>query len=136
MNDCIFCKIVKGEIPSFKVFEDEHTFAFLDISPINIGHTLVIPKKHHADIHELPEEELHHVMDTVKKLSTAIQKATSADGINVSMNNGSAAGQIIFHSHVHIIPRFENDEFKHWKGKRNYDNGEPEKVTAKIQNEL
>jgi histidine triad (HIT) family protein len=134
MNDCLFCKIVAGEIPSSKVYEDEHTYAFLDINPTNIGHTLVIPKKHYENIYDLPQEDLHYVMSTVKKLALPIQTALKADGVNVIQNNGSAAGQIIFHSHTHIIPRFENDGFRHWPCERMYDDGEMDAVAEKIKN--
>lgn len=130
--DCLFCKIIAGDIPSAKVYEDEHTYAFLDIFPTNIGHTLVVPKDHHENIHDIPEETLGHVMNTVKKLSSAVKKGVSADGINILMNNDTAAGQIIFHAHIHIVPRFADDGFKHWQGKRQYEDGEDTEVAEKI----
>ena len=116
-EDCLFCKIASGIIPSEKVFEDEHTFAFLDINPINIGHTLVIPKHHAENIMTIRKEDLAAVIETVRKLSPIIQRAVNADGINIGINNGSAAGQIIFHTHVHVMPRFDNDGHEHWKKK-------------------
>jgi len=116
MTDCLFCKIASGEVPSFKIYEDDVVYAFLDINPVNLGHALVIPKKHHKNLYDLPDETLSHMARETKKLAAAIKEAVSADGINIMMNNDPAAGQIIFHAHVHIIPRFEGDGYKHWKG--------------------
>ncbi len=132
MKDCIFCQIVTGDAPSYKIYEDEHTFAFLSIHPNNPGHTLVIPKNHYENIYELPEKDLTYVMNTTKKLSIAIKKALNADGINIAQNNDKAAGQVIFHSHTHIIPRFETDGYKHW-GHKDYNKGEAEVVIEKIK---
>ena len=136
MENCIFCKIVKGEIPSHKVYEDETTLAFLDISPVNIGHTLVIPKEHYENIYETPEKIMMDMMRTVKKISHAVKKGLNADGINVNMNNDPAAGQAVFHSHIHVIPRIKNDGFGLWQGKRPYNDGEKEIVVKKITREL
>ena|SRR3989344_6194001 len=131
MDDCIFCKIVRGEISSTKVYEDEKTLAFLDITPVNIGHTLVIPKEHFQSIYEMPESLLAETMKTAKKISRAVKKLP-ADGVNVTINNESAAGQVIFHFHVHVIPRLENDGFGLWHGRRPYQGGEMKKVAEKI----
>lgn len=136
MNDCLFCKIVAGEIPSANVYEDEHTYAFMDINPTNIGHTLVVPKKHFENIHDISEEALHQVMNTVRKLADPVKKAVGADALNIIQNNGREAGQIVFHSHTHIIPRFADDGFRHWKGSRDYEEGEMEKVAEKIQEHI
>lgn len=136
MNECLFCKIISGEIPSTKVYEDEHTLAFLDIHPVNIGHTLVIPKKHSANLYETPDETLAQMMAVVKKLSIAIKSAVSADGINIEMNNDPVAGQIIFHTHFHIVPRFSGDGFKHWHGARDYQDGEDAEIAKKIKTHL
>src|SRR3989344_1093399 len=131
-NDCIFCKIVKGDIPSNKIYEDEETFAFLDIAPVNLGHTLVISKEHFPNIYETPEEVMAHMMKTAKKVSIAL-KALDAEGVNVTMNNNFAAGQVVFHSHIHVIPRFTNDGFELWHGKRGYKDGnEREEIAQKI----
>lgn len=116
-EDCLFCKIAEGKIPSEKIYEDEHTFAFLDINPINPGHTLVIPKHHAENIMTIKKEDLAAVMETVRHLAPIIQRAVNADGINIGINNGSAAGQIIFHAHVHVMPRFEGDGHEHWQKK-------------------
>ena len=116
MEDCLFCKIIKGDIPATKVYEDEHCLAFLDINPINKGHTLVIPKEHCKDIYDVPEETLTAVSLVTKKVAIAVKKATGCNGINIGMNNEPAAGQVIFHMHFHVMPRFENDGHEHWKG--------------------
>ena len=114
MEDCIFCKIVKGEIPCQKVYENDKIFAFLDIMPIHKGHTLIIPKEHHADILDMPDDTLAELAKTAKKVSKAVKEATKADGFNVTQNNGAAAGQAVFHFHLHIIPRFTDDGLKTW----------------------
>ena len=136
MNDCIFCKIIRGEIPSDKVYEDENIFAFLDINPVNIGHTLLAPKEHHENIFDLPENVLDKLSSASKKLSLAIKNALNADGVNVTSNNGRAAGQLIDHAHIHIIPRYENDGFKHWKGAGGYQEGEAKITAEKIKSNL
>ena len=132
MENCIFCKIVKGEIPCTKIYEDKNVLAFLDITPVNIGHALVIPKQHFANIYETPEDILAGMMIASKIVSKAIKSGTGADGINLTMNNDPAAGQVIFHSHIHLIPRIMNDGFPMWHGKRNYTEGEMGTVAEKI----
>lgn len=134
-NDCIFCKIAKEEIPCVKVYEDKDVLAFLDIAPVNIGHTLVIPKKHFKDIHEVPETLVGEMMRAVKKISTAL-RSLPCDGVNAVMNNEGAAGQVVFHAHIHVIPRFKNDGFELWHGKRAYKDGEKEEVAKKIISSL
>mgnify|MGYP001332555880 FL=1 len=106
MSDCIFCKIINGEIPSAKVYEDEHVYAFLDISQVTKGHTLVIPKEHHANIFELPEELAGKLFAAVPKISNAVKKAYNPVGLNLLNNNGEQAYQTVFHYHLHIIPRY------------------------------
>lgn len=113
---CVFCKIAEGAMPSAQIYEDEFVFAFADINPVNLGHALVIPKKHYTDISDTPDEMLAKLMAAAKKIGGAIKNGLKADGINIEMNNGKAAGQIIFHSHIHIIPRFLDDGYRHWKG--------------------
>src|SRR3989344_7621350 len=119
MNDCIFCKIVRGEIPSQRIYEDADTFAFLDIHPVNPGHSLVVPKKHSENLYDMDDHVLAAVMRSVQKVARAVKSAVQADGVNLGMNNEEAAGQIIFHPHFHVIPRFKEDGYKHW-GKRSY----------------
>ena len=135
MNDCIFCKIVKVEIPSNKVYEDEKVLAFLDIGPVNKGHTLVIPKKHTTNIFDIEQDDLDAVSKAVRKISPAIKKAVNADGLNIMSSNGKAAGQLVLHSHIHIIPRFKDDGLKHWPQSK-YKEGEAEEVKKKIKENL
>jgi histidine triad (HIT) family protein len=103
---CTFCKIVRGEAPASYVYGDEEVMAFLSTRPINVGHTLVAPKRHCENIFEISEEEVAHLSKIVKKVAYAVKKAVSAEGIRIVQNNGEAAGQVIFHLHVHIIPMY------------------------------
>jgi len=105
----IFSGIVSGEIPSIKVYEDAQTLAFMDISPATRGHVLVVPKDEHADLLTLPPELLAAVSRTVQRVAQAIATALQPDGINIVQNNGVAAGQTVFHYHVHIVPRWDGD---------------------------
>ena len=114
MSDCLFCKFVAGTIPCDKIYEDEHTFAFLDIHPLNEGHALVIPKIHSENILDIPPENFAHVMKTVKYLAPIIKQVTEAKGVNVHSNHGKEAGQAVFHLHMHIIPRHGGDGYQHW----------------------
>lgn len=113
-DTCMFCKIVNNTIPAHKIYEDEYTIAFLDIMPTHPGHTLVIPKDHFENIYTTPTELYCRIQMTVQKLSLAVRNGVNADGINIISNNEPAAGQVIFHSHVHIIPRHNNDGLTHW----------------------
>ena len=107
--DNIFAKIIKGEMPCVKVFEDEHTLAFMDVFPQTRGHVLVIPKKGQTrNLLDVSGDTLGHVMNTVQKISRAVNKALIPDGIVITQFNGAPAGQTVFHLHVHIIPRYEN----------------------------
>jgi histidine triad (HIT) family protein len=106
MSDCIFCKIIEGEIPSSKVYEDEHVLAFLDISQVTKGHTLVIPKLHKENIYELTEGLASKVFAAVPKITNAIKAEYDPIGLNLLNNNGEDAGQSVFHFHLHIIPRY------------------------------
>ena len=108
MSDCIFCKILNNEIPSYKIYEDEDTYAFLDISKDEIGHTLVIPKNHYSTIHDTPESTLSSLIKTVKILSNHF-KSLGFDGVNILNNSGESAEQTINHLHFHIIPRKKDD---------------------------
>ncbi len=132
MPDCLFCKIIKREIPSTKIYEDRNIFVFLDINPVNIGHTLVVPKDHWENIYTTPTKILCEMMEIAKQLSIAIKTATKADGINIEMNNEKAAGQLVSHAHLHVVPRFGDDGFTHWHGKRPYNEGEMQEVADKI----
>jgi histidine triad (HIT) family protein len=133
--DCIFCKIIAGEIPANKVYEDDQVLAFLDITPVNPGHTLVIPKKHYADLLELPEDELYLLAKAVKKIAPAVLEAVGSNGFNLGLNNGDSAGQLVKHFHWHIMPRFAGDGHALWHGNK-YQEGEVEVVAEKIKNNL
>ena len=112
MKDCIFCKIVAGEIPSHKIYEDEFILAFLDISQTTKGHTLVIPKVHRKDIFEMTPDEMAKLHAKLPNLASALVAAFDASGLNVVNNNKESAGQTVFHYHVHLIPRYDSDAFE------------------------
>jgi len=118
MDDCVFCKIIAGKIPAHKVYENDKIFAFLDVSPVNQGHVLVVPRAHHADLLETPDDVLSDMITRTKKIATAVMKAVKADGFNLGCNTKKAAGQAVFHTHFHVIPRFDNDGLKHWPHKK------------------
>ena len=107
--NCIFCKIAAGEISSKTIYEDETFRVILDINPATRGHALIIPKEHYANIYELPEDTAAAAMVLAKKLASHIAEALTCDGFNIIQNNGEIAGQTVFHFHLHLIPRYEND---------------------------
>jgi histidine triad (HIT) family protein len=107
--DCVFCGIRDGKIPCFKIYEDDKTLAFMDINPLNDGHCLVIAKNHAENLYEIPEEDLARVMQTVKKLALALRVVLKPEGLNLFQANGKAAFQSVFHFHIHLVPRWEND---------------------------
>ncbi len=109
MEDCIFCKILAGEIPCAKIYEDEDVLAFLDLFPLTKGHALVISKQHFVDVFDVSEDALQKIAIAAKNISTKLKMVLSADGIRLSQSNGKHAGQAVFHFHLHIIPRYEND---------------------------
>lgn len=112
MADCIFCKIIDGEIPSYKVYEDDVVYAFLDISQTTPGHTLVVPKKHVKDIFEYDEDLASAVFARLPKIARAVKASDPKIlGLNILNNNGEAAYQSVFHSHIHLIPRYADDDF-------------------------
>ena len=130
--DCIFCRIVEGKIPCYKIYEDGEVLAFLDIGPVNYGHTLVIPKAHHKNIEEIQEELLGKLIAVVKKVGKSIKENLGSEGYNVSVNNDPVSGQLIPHLHFHVIPRAQGDGLKLWpQGK--YGDGEAEEVRAKLE---
>jgi histidine triad (HIT) family protein len=106
MSDCIFCKIVNGEIPAAKVFENEHVVAFLDISQVTKGHTLVIPKIHKENVYELTPDVARNLFEVVPAIANALKKTYEPIGLNTINNNGEAAGQTVFHYHMHLLPRY------------------------------
>lgn len=110
MKDCIFCKIVRGEIPSYKLYEDENVLAFLDISQVTKGHVLVIPKDHYDSFLSTPKDTMHQVYDVAQRIGQVLIKFMNAKGVNVLTNNYEAAGQTVMHFHVHVIPRYEESD--------------------------
>ena len=105
MDDCIFCKIIKGEIPSFKVYEDDRVYAFADINPVSDGHTLIIPKVHAENLGEIAEEDLVAVHRVSQKMYNAMRTALGADGVALMQANGKSVNQVVMHYHLHLIPR-------------------------------
>ena len=108
-ENCIFCKIANGEIPSATLYEDDDFRVILDLGPASKGHALILPKEHYPNLYELPDEVAEKVIKLAKKMVTRMTKALGCDGFNVVQNNGTAAGQTVFHFHMHLIPRYEND---------------------------
>jgi len=131
MDNCIFCRIIKGEIPALRVYENDAVVAFLDIQPANPGHTLVVSKKHHPTLLETPDEELGPLFQAAKRVGRSAAAAVGAAGFNVIVNNGPVAGQIIPHVHVHVIPRFDDDGHQHW-AKKSVPQQDMEAIAAKI----
>jgi histidine triad (HIT) family protein len=121
-QDCVFCQITRKMAPANYVYEDDQVVAFLTNRPVNEGHTLVVPKKHYENIYEVPEEELAYLFKVVKHVTVAVRDAMAADGIRVVQNNGSAAGQVIFHFHVHVIPMKPHEGFIRGKAYRDHSN--------------
>lgn len=134
--NCVFCKIIAGTIPSFKLYEDAATLAFLDINPGNPGHALVIPKAHAANLYASADKDLAAVMATVRKVATAIEKTVKPDGLNLLQANGPGAAQSVFHFHMHILPRRNGDELKMNWGLKPGDKGEIAALAEKIRANL
>lgn len=109
MENCIFCKIANGEIPSATLYEDEEFRVILDLGPASKGHALILPKAHAANLYELPDEMAAKAMLLAKKMAKKMTEALNCDGLNVVQNNGEAAGQTVFHFHMHVIPRYTGD---------------------------
>ena len=136
MSDCIFCKIVAGQIPAAKVYEDATKLAFMDIGPIQPGHVLLIPKKHYALLTDMPDDEAADLGRCLPRLGRAVVAAAKADGFNVHQTNGRCSGQAVFHVHLHIIPRHDHDGYSfHWKPSQ-YAPGEQEAWRERISDAL
>jgi histidine triad (HIT) family protein len=135
MNEnCLFCKIVRGEIPCTKVYEDDDVLAFMDIGPIIKGHALVIPKKHYDPITETPKNLLEKLIAVTQRIAGAQMNGLKAQGVNIMQNNGKVAGQVIPHVHFHVIPRFEDDGHSwNWNPGQYDDTDEMEAFAAKIR---
>jgi histidine triad (HIT) family protein len=134
-EDCVFCKIIVGDIPAFKVYEDDETLAILDIRPINYGHTLVIPKDHTENLYTLPPELACRMMLTAQKLAISVKNGTDADGITISMNSNVPGQLVDIHAHIHIIPRLNEDGLVEWPHKE-YKEGDMQVYQDKIKAEL
>ncbi len=131
-DDCIFCSIVAKKIPAAVVYEDTAVLAFLDIKPANKGHVLVIPKRHHASLDALPDDVLGKLFLAVKRVAKAVRGVTGCEGYNVLSNAGEAAGQVVLHAHVHIIPKFRIDSWKFNWPELEYDSEEMENLRKDI----
>lgn len=131
-DDCIFCKIVDGEVPSHKVYEDENVKAFLDTNPVSKGHTLVIPKEHVDDIHSA--EQMEYMWKPLVKVSNAVKESFDAEGVNIAQNNGAKAGQEVFHLHFHITPIYNGNELDITYNRSNLEKGE--KISEEIKQKL
>jgi histidine triad (HIT) family protein len=136
MMDCIFCKIVAGQIPALKIYENDHVLSFLDIGPLADGHLLVIPKKHYSRLDEMSGDEVAAVARVLPELADAVVRATGAQGYNVLQNNGRVAGQLVDHVHFHIIPRMPDDGLGYrWNAKK-YPAGKDKQLQQEIIAEL
>jgi histidine triad (HIT) family protein len=131
--DCIFCKIVAGDLPAEKIDEDEHTLAFMDINPWTRGHALVIPKEHHKNLYEVDPEVLARTVTAAQRLSLRMRDALGADGVNLLNSCEPAAWQTVFHLHIHVIPRFEDDPLRLPGTPREPDGDELAEVAAELR---
>lgn len=135
MEDTIFMKIIRREIPAHIVYEDDDTIAFLDVKPVTPGHTLVIPKKFAQNIFDVDDTTLAVVMRTVRRIAPAVRDSVGAHGVHINSNHGAAAGQIVFHLHFHIIPRHDHSEFSFWSQKE-YPENDAVMIAEKIRQAL
>lgn len=138
MSNCIFCKIINQEIPSYKIYEDEYIYAFLDLSQTTKGHTLVIPKEHKTDIFEYDEKLAGEVFARIPKIARGLEKAfPDMQGLNILNNNKEAAYQTVFHSHIHLIPRYgKDDDFSISFGNHQYSEQQLKDIAEKIKKEV
>lgn len=136
MEKDVFCKIVDGEIPCYKLYEDNDVLAFLDISQVSKGHTLVISKKHYDNFLSIPHEEMHKVMDVAQRIGQVSVKYLGAKGVNILTNCYEAAGQTVMHFHVHVIPRYDGNEGFILEMKNNADGLNLPSIAKQIQQEL
>ncbi len=135
-DGCLFCKMVAGQIPVAKIYEDDVVLAFLDIGPLSDGHTLVIPKQHFEKLHDCPAELLGQVSSRLGRIAGAVAAAMNSDGYNLLCNNGRAAGQLVEHLHFHIVPRNVGDGvFSRWPSYK-YEEGKTSAIAAKIRRKL
>lgn len=135
-ESCIFCQIVRKQAPASIIYEDESVMAFLDIRPLNMGHTLVIPKDHYVDIFDTPTDLLGQIHKVSKKISVAAKAAANSDGISIIQQNGKAAGQEIFHIHVHVVPRFQGQKLPHFSELMEVERAKLDVMAEKIRQHL
>ncbi len=135
-KQCVFCKIVRKEAPASIVYEDTDVLAFMDIRPVSEGHTLIIPKQHWIDVFDIPEELLASIYKITKKIAIAVKKVNKADGVSIVQQNGKAAGQDVFHLHIHVIPRFEGKKMPRFEELGVADRETIEKSAEKIRQQL
>jgi histidine triad (HIT) family protein len=135
MNQCIFCKIVAGQAPAVKVLETPGVLAFLDLAPVHYGHTLVIPKAHYETFFDLPDELWLEMGQVSRRVALALRQKLFARGINLMMNNFEAAGQVVFHAHLHVVPRFMSDGLELFP-QGHYARGDMEKVGLQLRQAL
>ena len=137
MKNCIFCKIIADELPSAKLYEDDLVYAFLDISPINPGHILIIPKEHHTSSSTIPEETAGRMFHLGSRFGVAFKRAIDADGFNLHLADGPCAGQVVMHAHLHVIPRDVEDGFHwNWRQVEYSDENERNEIAAKIMEKM
>lgn len=136
MAQCIFCKIVAGEIPAAILVETDETISFLDINPVNKGHALIVPKRHAGTLLELGEQEVQACASLAQRVANAVMAATGAEGFNLLQNNARCAGQLVPHVHFHVIPRWGDDGFAFGWRQLSYDEGEMEQMRLRITGEL
>ncbi|MCK4983532.1 MAG: HIT family protein [Victivallaceae bacterium] len=136
MNNCIFCKIIEGEIPSAKIYEDDLVLAFMDISPINKGHILVIPKEHHHAASGIPEDVGGRMFHIGSRIGVALRRGLDYEGFNLHLADGTCAGQVVMHAHLHVVPRGVEDGF-HWNWRHlKYEDNEAQETAEKIKAKL
>jgi histidine triad (HIT) family protein len=133
MTNCIFCKIIAGNIPAEKLYENDHTIAVLDINPIHYGHALIIPKQHCSDFLSLPDETYQSILRSAKIVTDALVQSLKLEGYNLFSNNGTIAGQSVFHFHLHITPRYPDDNIRFVLSLKKYSDGEMKKFGTMIR---
>jgi histidine triad (HIT) family protein len=134
--DCIFCKIIAGEIPSFKIYEDSETFAFMDINPANEGHALVIPREHARDLYSVSDTAIAATVKTAKRIAAAVDKTLNPEGLNLLQCNGPAAAQSVMHFHMHVLPRRDGDDLKLNWGLEAGDMDAIDRLAVRLRNNL
>jgi histidine triad (HIT) family protein len=135
-GSCVFCRIAQKQVPASIVYEDEKVMAFLDIRPLNEGHALVISKEHYENIFDIPRELIEYVHGVTKRIALAVEETTKADGISIIQQNGKAAGQEIFHLHIHVIPRYEGQKLPSFSELAEADREKLSQTAAKIRQHL